>query len=146
MSARMPDTAKSGPTGSCALRMDRLCPAGWEEAAGFTRCLLSTQPTDHSISLGTFPFPRKKMGNAGQRQRHSKLTFGMLPANHPQVPEFKKTQCLCVYNNFFLCFSQCALCQRDLCRFCILVTLNCFSLTINTGMCRHNFIFTSYGC
>lgn len=61
MSARMPDTAsKSGPTGSCALRMDRLCPAGQEEAAGFTCCLLSTQPTDHSISLGTFPFNRKK--------------------------------------------------------------------------------------
>lgn len=95
MSATMPDTAsKSGPTGSCALRMDRLCPAGQEEAAGFARCLLSTQPTDHSISLGTFLFTRKKWDMQDQQQqRRSKLTFGMLPADHGAhllVPEFKK--------------------------------------------------------
>lgn len=82
-SPRKPDTArKSGPSGFSALRMDRLCPAGQKEAAGFARCLLSIQPTDHSISLGKFPFRRR---NWDMKNRHetefSVLTFGMLHAN-----------------------------------------------------------------
>lgn len=46
--------------------MDRLCPAGRKEAAGFARCLLGIQPTDHSISLGKVPLQQEKLGYAEQ--------------------------------------------------------------------------------
>lgn len=84
MSSRKPDAAsKSGPSGSCALRMDRLCPAGQEEAAGFARYFLGVQPTDHSTSLGTFPFSRRN-GDMWNRQepKCSNLAFGVLRADH----------------------------------------------------------------
>lgn len=75
-------------------------PWGWTDSAQQVRRRQQVShtafsaTTDHSISLGTFPFARKKWEMQDwQQQRHSKLTFGMLPADHGshlQVPEFRK--------------------------------------------------------
>lgn len=144
----MPDSAsKSGPAGCCAPSRDRPCPAGQEEQQVSQAALSAHSPQITAPALAHSPAPAK-MGNAGQQRGYSKLTLGMLPADHPQEPEFKKPRvsvCTVISSdNEVPSVSVCVLCVRG--RFCTLVPLKCFSLTINMGMCRHIFIFTPSGC
>lgn len=93
--------------------------------------------TDHSSSLGTFPFTRRKWEMQDwKQQRHSTLTFGMLPADHgshPEVPEFKKPSdsvCTVISSDSKVpSVSVCVLCVRGTCADSASWCLQFFSLS-----------------
>lgn len=89
-------------SGSSASGLDRLCPAGRDEEAGFERCPPGVQPAGHSISLGKLPVSERKWATQSRRDRNvqasllaayvqmEELVFRQLVLQNPSSPRVQQ--------------------------------------------------------
>lgn len=126
-------------SGCSALGLDRLCPAGREEEAGFEHCPPGVQPAGHSISLGKLPVSERKWATQSRQDQNVQAS---LLAGYVQMEELVLRQltlqnppspCVQLFPRGAegpSCSSPYAPCHRDLSNSCTFVPLHGSCLTV----------------